>query len=35
MNLINRVKSILLTPKTEWPVIETETTDVKTLTVNY
>ena len=35
MNLINRVKSILLTPKTEWPVIETEQTDVKTLTINY
>ena len=35
MNLINRVKSILLTPKTEWPVIETEQTDVKSLTINY
>ena len=35
MNLINRVKSILLSPKTEWPVIESEQTDVKTLTLNY
>ncbi len=35
MNLINRVKSILLSPKTEWPVIEPEQTVVKTLTLNY
>ena len=35
MNLINRAKSILLSPKTEWTVIETEKTDVKTLTLNY
>ena len=35
MNLINRVKSILMAPKTEWPIIETEQTDVKTLTINY
>ena len=35
MNLINRVKSILLTPKTEWSLIESEQTDVKTLTTNY
>lgn len=35
MNLINRAKSILLSPKTEWAVIEPEQTDVKTLTLNY
>jgi hypothetical protein len=35
MNLINRIKSILLTPKTEWTVIEPEETDPKTLTVSY
>ena len=35
MNLINRAKSILLSPKTEWAVIEPERTDVKTLTLNY
>ena len=35
MNLINRAKSILLTPKTEWSLIESEQTDVKTLTINY
>ena len=35
MNLINRAKSILLSPKTEWTVIEPEQTDVKTLTLNY
>ena len=35
MNLINRAKSILLSPKTEWAVIELEQTDVKTLTLNY
>ena len=35
MNLINRAKSILLTPKTEWSLIESEQTDVKTLTTNY
>ena len=26
MNLVDRVKNILLTPKTEWPVIEAEQT---------
>ena len=35
MNLINRAKSILLTPKTEWSLIESEQTDIKTLTINY
>jgi len=35
MNLINRIKSILITPKTEWTVIEPEETDPKTLTVSY
>lgn len=35
MKLVNRVKSILLSPKTEWTVIEPEQTDVKTLTLNY
>ena len=35
MNLVDRVKNILLTPKTEWPVIDAETTDVKSLYLNY
>ena len=35
MNLVDRVKNILLTPKTEWPVIEAEQTDVKTLYLGY
>lgn len=35
MNLVDRVKNILLTPKTEWPVIEAEQTDVKSLYVSY
>lgn len=35
MNLVDRVKNILLTPKTEWPVIEAEQTDVKSLYVGY
>jgi MFS family permease len=35
MNLVDRVKNILLTPKTEWPVIEAEQTDIKTLYVGY
>jgi Yip1-like protein len=35
MNLVDRVKNILLTPKTEWPVIEQEQTDVKTLYLSY
>ena len=35
MNLVDRVKNILLTPKTEWLVIEAEATDVKSLYMNY
>lgn len=35
MNLVDRVKNILMTPKTEWPVIAAETTDVKTLYTSY
>ena len=35
MNLVERVKNILLTPKTEWPVIDAESTDVKTLYLGY
>jgi len=35
MNLVERAKNILLTPKTEWPVIEAEQTDVKTLYMEY
>jgi hypothetical protein len=35
MNLVDRVKNILLSPKTEWPVIEQEQTDIKTLYVSY
>lgn len=33
--LIERVKNILLTPKTEWPVIAQETTDVAKLYTGY
>jgi Yip1-like protein/zinc ribbon protein len=33
--LIQRVKNILLTPKTEWPVIESEPTSVSTLYTGY
>jgi Yip1 domain len=35
MNLIERAKNICLTPKTEWDVIAPETTDTKTLMLNY
>lgn len=35
MNLIQRVKDILLTPKTTWPQIDQEPTDVKSLYTNY
>jgi Yip1 domain len=35
MNLVARVKAILLTPKTEWPVIESEPGDAKYLFTNY
>lgn len=35
MNLVERVKNILLTPKQEWDKIAGETTDVKTLYTSY
>ena len=35
MTMIDRVKNILLTPKTEWPVIATETPTVQSLYVGY
>lgn len=35
MNLVERVKNILLSPKTEWQTIAAETTDVKTLYTTY
>jgi hypothetical protein len=35
MALIDRVKNMLLTPKTEWPVIAGETTTVQSLYVGY
>ncbi len=35
MNLIDRAKKILLSPKEEWAVIETESTDVATLITGY
>ena len=35
MALMNRVKAILLTPKTEWPVIDGETTSVGALYMGY
>jgi hypothetical protein len=35
MNIIARVKEILLTPKSAWPVIETEETDTATLYTQY
>jgi hypothetical protein len=35
MNLVERVKAILLTPKTEWTVIEAETGDANYLFTNY
>ena len=35
MNLVDRVKNILLQPKQEWAVIETEATDPKTLYTTY
>jgi len=35
MDLVDRAKNILLTPKTEWPVIEAEQTDIKSLYVGY
>jgi len=35
MNLIERAKNILLTPKTEWPVIASETATLSTLLTSY
>jgi Yip1 domain len=35
MNLVERVKAILLTPKTEWPVIDQEPGDTGYLFTNY
>jgi hypothetical protein len=35
MNLIERVKAIILTPATEWPVIERESGEVTYLFINY
>src|SRR5215469_7279225 len=35
MNLVERAKNILLTPKTEWGVIEPETTPRKDLILGY
>jgi len=35
MNLVERVKNICITPKTEWPVIEAETTPTATLITGY
>jgi Yip1-like protein len=35
MNLVERVKAILLSPKTEWPVIESESGDAQYLFTNY
>lgn len=35
MNLVDRAKNIVLTPKTEWPVIAAESTSVKDLYLGY
>jgi len=35
MDLVERVKAILITPKTEWPVIATESGDAQYLFTNY
>ena len=35
MNLVARVKGILLTPSTEWPVIDQESHSVKALYLSY
>jgi hypothetical protein len=35
MNLVDRVKAILLSPKTEWPIIEGEQGDANYLFTNY
>ncbi len=35
MKLIDRIKNMLLNPKTEWEIVEPEQTDSKTLTLTY
>jgi Yip1-like protein len=35
MNIVDRVKNIVLTPKTEWPVIAAEATSVRELYLGY
>lgn len=35
MNLIQRITNITLTPKTEWPVVDAETTTTSQLFTNY
>jgi len=35
MNIIERIKNIVLTPKTEWPVIESESATVQELYTSY
>lgn len=35
MNIVERAKNIVLTPKTEWPVIEVEAASVKSIYVEY
>jgi hypothetical protein len=35
MNIVERVKNILLQPKTEWPVIESEQTSTQALYTGY
>ena len=35
MNIVDRVENILMQPKLEWPVIEAEQTDTKTLYTGY
>src|SRR5688500_10547932 len=35
MKLVDRVKNILIQPNTEWVIIESESTDPKTLYLNY
>ena len=35
MNIVERAKNILLTPKTEWPVIDTESSSIKSIYTEY
>ena len=35
MNLVDRIKNILLSPRTEWPTIAGETATVQSLYVGY